>query len=184
MSRHHRTLHPFEASADGEVFSLEAWISRFPGRLEIRYRLVGPVDQLILPPPAGQPRRRDQLWQSTCFEAFIAHAGQPAYREVNLSPSGDWNVYRLTGYRACLEAETGCRSVLSEVERQPGSLRVDLTLDLAPWFGEGQALDMAVTAVLQHQGGQFSYWALAHTGPEADFHDRRGFLLQLQAPQE
>ncbi|APD48890.1 DOMON-like domain-containing protein [Synechococcus sp. CS-602] len=182
MSRQHRSLHPFEASADAEAFSLEAWISRFPGRLQIRYRLAGPMDQLVLPPPAGQPRRRDQLWQSTCFEAFVAHAGQPAYWEVNLSPSGDWNVYRLAGYRAGLEAETGCRSVVSEVKRQPGLLSVDLSLDLAPWFGEAQALDMAVTAVLEHKGETLSYWALAHAGPEADFHDRRGFLLQLQVP--
>jgi hypothetical protein len=43
--------------------------------------------------------RRDELWQHTCFEAFLRTPGADGYIEVNLSPSSEWAVYRFTAYR-------------------------------------------------------------------------------------
>jgi hypothetical protein len=37
-----------------------------------------------------------------------------------------------------------------------------------------------VTAVIEQQGEALSYWALAHSGLEADFHRREDFLLRLE----
>ena len=45
------------------------------------------------------PRIATQLWRHTCFEAFIAVEGQPAYHEFNFAPSGEWTVYAFSGYR-------------------------------------------------------------------------------------
>ena len=42
-----------------------------PGHLLLRYRLRGALAQLRLPPPGPAPTRRDELWRSTCFEAFL-----------------------------------------------------------------------------------------------------------------
>ena len=39
-------------------------------------------------------------------------------------------------------------------------------------------LQLGVTAVIEHQGGALTYWALTHSGPEADFHRREDFLLR------
>jgi hypothetical protein len=40
-------------------------------------------------------------------------------------------------------------------------------------------LDVAICAVIQFKQGQISYWALNHSGAEADFHRRDGFVLGL-----
>ena len=77
-------------------WQLRASIKRLDqGILALDYELVAPADQLIWPAAAASPERRDELWQSTCLELFIAKPNEPRYWEINLSPSGDWNVYRL-----------------------------------------------------------------------------------------
>ena len=87
-------------------WQLRASIKRLDQRiLALDYELVVPADQLIWPAAAASPQRRDGLWQSTCLELFIAQPNEPRYWEINLSPSGDWNVYRLSGYRQGLQAE-------------------------------------------------------------------------------
>lgn len=178
-------LLPFEGSPAVRAFALNAWASRRDRRLEIRYRLAGAIDQLVLPEAVSSPCRRDGLWQSTCFEAFIANVGETAYQEVNLSPSGDWNIYRFSRYRVCPEPEPAGLPVQSRFDAQPEALSVALSFDLFPALGDqlGQALtlELALTVVLEHRGGSLSHWALAHPGPEPDFHDRRGFLLQIPA---
>lgn len=45
--------------------------------------------------------RQDYLWQHTCFECFISPDSQPQrpYLEVNLAPSGQFNLYYFDNYR-------------------------------------------------------------------------------------
>ena len=50
-------------------------------------------------PPPGVPRIATDLWRHTCFEAFIAVEGLPAYHEFNFAPSGEWAIYAFAGYR-------------------------------------------------------------------------------------
>src|SRR4051812_33386339 len=60
--------------------------------------------------------RADGLWQSTCFEAFFAQAGNPTYWEVNLSPAKQaWNLYRFEDYRKPAGTEPNHDFELSEV---------------------------------------------------------------------
>ncbi|MEL0340336.1 MAG: hypothetical protein VXA52_09230, partial [Synechococcus sp.] len=75
------------------------------------YELLAPADELIWPVAAASPQRRDELWQSTCLELFIAQPNEPRYWEINLAPSGDWNVYRLDGYRQGLQAEPAIQRI-------------------------------------------------------------------------
>lgn len=42
-----------------------------------------------------------------------------------------------------------------------------------------QAVEIAISAVIQGRGGHTSFWALAHRGPQADFHRRDGFVVEL-----
>ena len=48
--------------------------------------------------PGGRTSRRapTNLWQTTCFEAFLRAPGGEAYREWNFAPSGDWAAYDFT----------------------------------------------------------------------------------------
>jgi len=148
-------------------------------RLTIRYQLHDPEGLVQLAPAAAAPRRRDALWQTTCFECFLAAPGTEPYWEVNLSPSGDWNVYHLSGYREGLAAEPAISSLPFTLERHGSGLTLALNLDLAALVEADQPLDLAITAVLALADGSTLFWALFHPGAEADFHRREGFVLRL-----
>ena len=121
--------------------------------------------------------------------------GEEGYWELNASPSGDWNLYRLERYRQGLRPELLAAPPQARWTRTPlggGLERLELTLVVAmPSLAAGLAVDRtidpttasgleaALTAVLEHRDGALSYWALAHPAVEPDFHDRRGFQLLL-----
>jgi hypothetical protein len=173
-------LLPFDLAPALADLRLDVGVQLEPAQLRIHYRLEGPLHRLAIPAThSGPPQRRDGLWQATCFEAFIAQADQPGYWEINLSPSGDWNVYRLDGYREGLRAEAAIQALAWTAQRSPQQLHLDLCVPLAPLVGERQpspALELGITAVLQERNGSCSYWAIRHTGPEADFHRRDSFI--------
>jgi hypothetical protein len=158
--------------------------SRQAGRLELSWRLAGDLDALVLPDPSETRRRCDGLWQTTCLEAFWGFAGQDAYWELNLAPSGDWNLYRLNHYRGPL-APVALAAPPWQVRRRAGELEVAVDLDLGEVAGgdesgvAGLPLEVSLTAVIDQVGQGVSYWALAHTGAEPDFHRRDSFRLGL-----
>ena len=171
--------------------------------LQLRYRLIwDPAEHTVLVPQQDAdvrcgPQRRDGLWQHTCFEAFGGVLGSDDYWEFNLAPSGDWNVYRFASYRErqVLEQSYGALplKVMGPRTAPPAAdcrltppcalLELDLRCSLPPLLQErlqtGSTLELGLTAVLEHPGGELSYWALNHPGPEPDFHDRRGWSLRL-----
>lgn len=180
-------LVPFSACGIPAGLKLEGTVARRGGDLQLHYRLTGPLQGLLIPAPAASAERRDGLWQSTCFEAFLAEAGSDTYWELNLSPAGHWNLYRLNGYRQGLEPEAAVAALplqLGPPEPAAGALRqglleLQLELPLPPELACAGPLELAITAVLQQRDLSLSYWALAHPGPEPDFHRRDGFLLEL-----
>jgi hypothetical protein len=177
--------HPPDLTVSGQA-RLQAGhqASRQAGRLELSWRLAGDLDALVLPDPSETRRRCDGLWQTTCLEAFWGFAGQDAYWELNLAPSGDWNLYRLSHYRGTL-APVALAAPPWQVRRRAGELEVAVELDLGEVAGgdesgvAGLPLEVSLTAVIEQVGQGVSYWALAHTGAEPDFHRRDSFGLRL-----
>jgi len=159
--------------------SLAGSVRRDGDRLSLHYRLEDPEGLVLVPPATATPRRCDELWTTTCFEFFLAKPGAEPYWEVNLSPSGDWNVYRLSAYRQGLAPEPSIRALPFAVERAGGGLDLMVTLDLGALPLAGRPLELAVTAVVELRDGEILYWALTHRGAEADFHRRDGFLLPI-----
>jgi hypothetical protein len=159
--------------------------SRQAGRLELSWRLAGDLDALVLPDPSETRRRCDGLWQTTCLEAFWGFAGQDAYWELNLAPSGDWNLYRLNHYRGPLAPVALAAPPAWHQRRTARELEVAVDLDLSEVAGgdesgvAGLPLEVSLTAVTDQVGQGVSYWALAHTGAEPDFHRRDSFRLRL-----
>jgi len=172
-------LVPFGDNPAAAPFRLEAAAHRQGAGLQLRYDLSGPLERLRLPAPAPAPERRDGLWEGTCFEAFLAEAGAEGYRELNLSPAGHWNLYRLDGYRRGLRPDPQVRALPFRLTRTAGHLQLELTLGLEGLDLAQAPLELALTAVLQHADGTCSFLALTHPGAEADFHRRDGFLLRL-----
>ena len=160
---------------DGEIRVAVERLSRT--ELRLRYVVSGRVGELVVPPPAP-PLRTDNLWESTCFEAFLATEGFPDYRELNFSPSSQWAAYDFSNYRtgraqAALPAPPDIR-----VERRADRLAVSVSLSL-DLPDEPHRLGLA--AVIEERNGSKSYWALAHPGEAPDFHRRDCFVLELPA---
>ena len=128
------------------------------------------------PPQATEPGRADELWKTTCFEAFIRAQGEEAYREWNFAPSGEWAAYEFSGYREGMaEAEIA----------QPPYVRIE---DNFTWWGLGATIavpadpkwELGLSAVLEEKDGTKSYWALAHpAGDKPDFHAADCFAAKL-----
>ena len=161
-------------------WQLRASIKRLDqGILALDYELLAPSDQLIWPGATASPERRDELWQSTCLELFIAQPNEPGYWEINLSPSGDWNVYRLDGYRQVLQAEPSIQHIKLSSQSAADRHQLDARVELPRVLRQVALLEASLCAVLQHANGSNSYWALCHPGSEADFHARAGFVLEV-----
>lgn len=153
------------------------------GDLQLCYRLQGQPGQLRLP-PAQQPAFADNLWQHTCFEAFFRPAGGTAYREFNFSPSGQWAVYDFSAYRErmaqpCLSDAAPIISLSTPAGPQSGLLQLCVTLPAALLPAAEHACQLSLTAVLEDNNGQCSYWATHHAGERPDFHHPDAFTLSL-----
>lgn len=171
------TLQPF-SSLDNHPWRLEGRMERNGLRFLLETTLRGDLESLVIPSPDPQPQRRDNLWETTCFECFLAPLDGAEYWEFNLSPSGHWQSYRFADYRQGREPDLALVPMF-QFSREARSLTLSLTLDLATIMPSGATLAVNVTAVLERTGGTLSYWALAHPQPEADFHCREGFVLRV-----
>jgi len=174
--------HPPDLTVSGQA---RRQAGRQGDRLELVWRLAGDLNALVLPDPSPSRRRCDGLWQTTCLEAFWGFAGQDAYWELNLAPNGDWNIYRLSHYRGPLVPVALEVPPAWEVRRSVRELEVVVELDLSEVAGAedpamaGLPVEISLTAVIDQVGQGVSYWALAHTGAEPDFHRRDSFGLRL-----
>jgi hypothetical protein len=175
----HFTLHPFQEEDFTTRCQISGTLARSTTGLRISYELTGSPDDVVLPSPVASPSRRDGLWQTTCFEFFIAVSGSPQYREVNLSPSGDWNVYVFTDYRHEMREETSVTVLPFTVRRQAEQYRLELDFPLAKLIAPEQSVDIAVSAVLSGRNNQQGFYALTHCGPRPDFHQRNSFLIRI-----
>ncbi len=159
--------------------ALAGSVHRDGDRLSLRYRLEDPEGLVLVPSAIAAPRRCYDLWTSTCFEFFLAEPGAEPYWEGNLAPNGDWNLFRLSGYRQGLAPESAINALPFVVERAGGGLDLMVSLDLGALPLAGRPLELAVTAVVELRDGEILYWALAHPGEQADFHWREGFALRV-----
>ena len=132
---------------------------------------------IAIAPHAPSPQRWDNLWETTCFEFFLALADSPRYWEFNLSPAGHWNVYRFEDYRQGMQPETQFLTLPFEVTVNCDRLFLDLRFNLDTILPPQQGFNIGVATVIQDQQGNISYWALTHTGEVADFHRRDSFLM-------
>ena len=139
-------------------------------RWHFRYLVEG-VAKLLLPDLAA-PNRTDELWQSTCFEAFVSGDGE-TYREYNFAPSGQWAAYAFDSSRQ------GMRNADTEVEvwLEGGEDWIAVETTVFAEFAPSSPLNL--TAVIEEEGGVKSFWALAHPDGPPDFHNRDCFIAHL-----
>lgn len=173
-------LNPFQSP--GQLLPnlvITGQVKRQANALEIRYQVEGDLSHLVMPPKAAVPTRQHHLWQSTCFEVFFGPQQQEFYWEVNLSPSGHWNVYHFDRYRQGMQSEPGITAIPFRSQQSARALQIGLELDLHALVSPEQPLAMAITVVTQSLEGTLTYWALTHPGTEADFHQRDSFTIRV-----
>lgn len=159
------------------VSAVEVEVRDGRSRLALTY-IVSGADALAVPEqrPFG---RADGLWRATCFELFWQTVDASDYVELNLSPSGQWAVYRFTSYRSGM-TDLPMIAAPSITQRAKDSRRsFNVELDLSP-LPPRPAL-IGLSAVIEEIGGPTSYWALAHPADRPDFHHPSCFLLHLPA---
>ncbi|MDQ2692482.1 MAG: DOMON-like domain-containing protein, partial [Chloroflexota bacterium] len=151
------SLLPF-AMADIPAVTITGQVSLRDQRLIVQYLLAGDIHAVSLAEESANPGRKDELWKHTCFELFLAIKDQPQYWEFNFSPSGDWNVYRIEGYRRIdFREETSIQRVQPEIGRRSDSLSLEVVVDLSSIVQEGEQIKMGVTAVVRTTDGRESY---------------------------
>lgn len=141
--------------------------------LNIWFGVDAPIGRFLIGEGTGE--RRDELWRTTCFEAFLRDGDAAGYQEWNFAPSGDWAAYDFTARREGMSARPVAEAPYIRVE------------DNLTWWALGATVavpagphwSLGLSAVLEEADGRKSYWALAHGGDAPDFHDPACFTATL-----
>ncbi|MFN3475143.1 MAG: DOMON-like domain-containing protein [Blastomonas sp.] len=144
--------------------------------LTLEYHVADPSYSILWPARANG--RTDNLWEHTCFEAFVGSPNHSAYAEFNISPSGGWAAYMFDDHRAGMRPlDLAADPVIHHVAKAHWRVKLDLAgiTDLIgprPWR-------LAVTAVIEARDGSKSFWSLAHPPGKPDFHHADCFAARL-----
>lgn len=176
MKRSNFALIPFSANTAPNI-NITGNISRHHNQLNLKY-LVSNSAATVIPISKANPTRQYDLWEHTCFEFFLGLKDTDKYWEFNLSPSGDWNVFRFLKYRHNIAEETVFNSLPFNLQ-QINTLKLDLEVNLNQIIDPKQDLEIGITAIIENQDAQLSYWALNHPASQADFHNRASFAIDL-----
>jgi hypothetical protein len=150
------------------------------GALRVAYAIRGLNLHLRVPTP-NSPAPADALWQTTCCELFVGAPDRPDYREFNFSPSGQWAAYDFADTRVRSEHAPALPAPTIATRRSEDLLEVDVYLPAGALPAYGDRRCLALTAILEAEGGDLGYWALVHPHGAPDFHHPAGFVLKLDA---
>lgn len=148
----------------GPIRAVTASVTATDKGCEAEFVLDGHIPAIIVPPQAT-PERRDNLWQTTCFEIFWQPLGAKSYREFNLSPSGQWAAYDFDSFREGMrDAPVEAVAITCSHDAAGLVLRARIAADLpAP-------AQVALNAVIEHADSSKQYWALAFPPGKPEFH--------------
>ena len=176
-------LVPFDLAQSPEVLATAEFVWREDAPLELSFSLCPRLRESSMDcvsfnggTTSQTVQRLDNLWTHTCFEAFLARPSSKGYWEMNVSASGDWNLYRFSDYRTGRVEEVQATTPKVSLRRNRVGCRCTIQIPLQPWWPHSEIPEIALTMVLEDQQGNLSYWSLSHPGDKPDFHDRRGFL--------
>lgn len=148
--------------------------------LILSYLVTGRIGDLHIP-PTGAAARADELWQTTCFEAFVRLSHGHDYYEFNFAPSTQWAAYRFDSYRSGMRVATEISAPRIEVRTGQGCYRLQasLKIDQMSDLPIDRSCQIGLAAVIEETSGHKTFWALAHPLGKADFHHSDCFALEI-----
>ncbi len=162
-----------------ETLAVSGYLARKADTLMVKYRVHGTLKNIKHPAALPFSPRLHELWRHTCFELFIGSKGESGYLEVNVSPSGAWNVYHFSDYRKGMREDRSVGQPLFRVATGDDFLSLSCSISLNTVIDDAATIEVGVSSVIETVDGALSYWAVVHPGSEPDFHDRRTFLITL-----
>jgi hypothetical protein len=172
-------LNPFPGEGNPAGVTIGGSIGRRADTVSVRFEVRGDLSKVSIPAAVETPRRRDRLWDETCFELFLGPADSEAYWELNLSPSGHWNAYRFDRCREGMREEPAITSLPFDLRRDSNTLLLAAELGIGTFVPAGSDLAAAAAAVIKAIDGGKSHWAQVHPASRPDFHRRDGFAFLL-----
>lgn len=173
----HFRLRPFTSAALVKRLSLSGLINRTVDTLLIEYIIQGELECINRPSIFPVAERSHELWRHTCFELFFGLQGEAAYWEMNLSPSGCWNVYHFDDYRTGMREEAVINPPRLRIISDTDMLSLTCWLDINGIIGNLSRLEIGISSIIEAIDGSISHWAIDHHGVQPDFHDRRSFQI-------
>ncbi len=172
-------LKPFHVNAQTENVTIcsEAFVKN--NLLAFRFVLKDPERVIYI--PNGPKERQDNLWQSTCLEAFWSESGTLNYWEMNISPCGAWNLYKFNDYRIPTPPvrEERILNISFESVSRGNETTFKVEVPLENLFLDNKKLDVSLTSVIEFKNKEKSYFAIRHVNTKPDFHQRESFVCNL-----
>jgi hypothetical protein len=169
------SLKPFEAIPEDIQVHAEARVQA--NQLTFEFDLKDPNHQVEDLGKTGEWKtwaRADELWKTTCFEAFVGFAGDPGYWEFNFSPvKTSWNVYRFEGYRNPQSPKAAADFELKAAIITSNRFKFIIQSKVSP-----TGMECSLTAVIRTKQN-IKYFALTHASTKPDFHQRESFSKRL-----
>ena len=149
------------------------------GKLQLNYVLQGDLEGIQLPQQC-KPEQKDDLWQHTCFEAFVGFSGETHYHEYNISPSGCWAIYAFKDYRQQKQYKPPHEPTIQMTQsKHQLEIKVSLAASTLPTSLINQAFQIGLSAVIESKNQHKTYWALNHPLDRPNFHHQRSFVLKV-----
>lgn len=173
------TLHP--DSTCPAAARIEVGVARpRADSLVLSYIVSGTLSDIRMPSVTAA-MRSDDLWQHTCFEAFVRVSSVSEYYEFNFAPSTQWAAYRFSSYRSGMRvaAEVSAPSIEARSSHDCYTLQASLQLERLPGLPPAAPWRLGLSALIEDTSGCKSYWALAHPPGKPDFHHADCFALEF-----
>lgn len=166
-------LLPHPDAAGGPIETVTVLMERRGDRMWLRFVAEGEANRVEWPKQA-EPGRADNLWEHTCFEAFVGTGD--GYVEFNLSPSGRWASYVFDGYRSGMKP-SNAQARVDGMDAAWDMVALEAEIDFP-----GDAETLGLAAVIEAADGSKTYWALKHPADSPDFHHPASFTLPVWEP--